>query len=456
MSARRGAATHAPTVRVGHDSRPPGTRRGEGAASTERERTRTCVSARRGAATHAPAVLGGLCHHRGVNPLDAGAIALLLLAILLGWRSGALPQIAGLAGAALGVVLGLLTVPRLLPFLVEVPSAVRAGAVIVLLLGLVGIGEAIGARLGRAASTRLGVGLLGAMDRVGGAAIGAAQALLIVWLAGGILATGAVPQLGQVAQTSKTVRAIAVLLPSPTEIVVELGKALDQSGLPDVFLGLERLPAEAIDLPDDPVAEALGRAAAASVPRIQAEACLTRSTGTGIAVAPGYVLTNAHVVAGARSVTVDTPIRRWDAVVVYYDPDLDIAVLRVDGFAPPSLIFATADPSRGALGATIGYPGGGDAVVEPAAVTATYDAEGLDVTGTERVTRRIIELRAVVEPGDSGGPLLLVDGTIGGVVFAESRSDETVGYALSPTAVAIALRPAIGLSLPVDTGPCLH
>jgi S1-C subfamily serine protease len=192
------------------------------------------------------------------------------------------------------------------------------------------------------------------------------------------------------------------------------------------------------------------------VPRIQAEACLTRSTGTGVAVAPGYVLTNAHVVAGARSVTVDTPTRRWDAIVVFYDPDLDIAVLRVDGFAPPSLIFATADPSRGALGATIGYPGGGDAVVEPAAVTAAYDAEGLDVTGTERVTRRIIELRAVVEPGDSGGPLLLTDGTIGGIVFAESRSDETVGYALSPTAVAIALRPAIGLSRPVDTGPCLH
>jgi S1-C subfamily serine protease len=397
-----------------------------------------------------------LWDHRGVNPLDAGAIALLLLAIVLGWRSGALPQIAGLAGAALGVVLGLLTVPRLLPFLVEGPSAVRAGAVIVLLLGLVGIGEAIGARLGRAGSTRLGVGLLGAMDRVGGAAIGAAQALLIVWLTGGILATGAVPQLGQVAQTSRVVRAIAVLLPSPTEIVVELGKALDESGLPDVFLGLERLPAEAIDLPDDPVAEAIGRAAAASVPRIQAEACLTRSTGTGVAVAPGYVLTNAHVVAGARSVTVDTPTRRWDAIVVFYDPELDIAVLRVDGFAPPSLIFATADPSRGALGATIGYPGGGDAVVEPAAVTAAYDAEGLDVTGTERVTRRIIELRAVVEPGDSGGPLLLVDGTIGGIVFAESRSDETVGYALSPTAVAIALRPAIGLSRPVDTGPCLH
>jgi len=391
-----------------------------------------------------------------VNPLDAGAIALLLLAILLGWRSGALPQIAGLVGAALGVVAGLVTVPRLLPLLTEAPAPFRAAVVIVVLLGWVGLGEALGTRLGRSASRRLGVGLLGALDRVAGAGVGAAQAVLIIWLTGGILATGAIPQLGQFAQTSTTVRAIAVFLPSPTEIVVELGKALDESGLPDVFLGLERLPAEAIDLPDDPVAESLGRLAAASVPRVQAEACLTRSTGTGFVIAAGYVVTNAHVVAGARAITVDTPAGRWDAVAVAYDPDLDIAVLRVDGYAPPSLIFATADPARGALGATIGYPGGGDAVVEPAAVTATYDAEGLDVGGTQRVTRRIIELRAVVEPGDSGGPLLLINGTVGGVVFAESRSDENVGYALSPRAVAVAVGPAIGLTRSVDTGPCLR
>jgi S1-C subfamily serine protease len=89
-------------------------------------------------------------------------------------------------------------------------------------------------------------------------------------------------------------------------------------------------------------------------------------------------------------------------------------------------------------------------------VTSTYDADGLDITGTERVTRRIIELRATVEPGDSGGPLLLVDGTVGGVVFAESRSDPAVGYALSPTTVAVAIGPSVGLTRPVDTGPCLH
>jgi S1-C subfamily serine protease len=391
-----------------------------------------------------------------VNALDAGAVALLLLAVLFGWRSGAVPQVAGLIGAAVGAIAGLAAIPWLLPTLTDMPPVIRTGAVLLLLLGLVGFGEAIGTRLGHRVSRMLGAGLLGAMDRVAGAVVGAGQALLVIWLAGGILATGAVPQLGQLAQTSKVIRTVAIFLPSPTEIVIQLGKVLDQSGLPDVFLGLERLPAAPVDLPDDPLAQALGRAAAASVPRIQADACAIRSTGTGFVAAAGYVVTNAHVVAGSDSVNVQTASEAFPATVVLFDPNLDLAVLRVPGLQASALIFASGEPSRGDLGATIGYPGGGGAVVEPAAVTDAYQAEGLDVSGTERVTRRIIELRAEIEPGDSGGPLLLVDGTVGGVIFAESRSDASVGYALAPGAVAVAVAGAVNRSAAVDTGPCVH
>jgi S1-C subfamily serine protease len=286
--------------------------------------------------------------------------------------------------------------------------------------------------------------------------VGAGQAILILWLAGGILATGAIPGLGRVAQTSRAVRAIAVALPPPTAIVLELGKALDESGLPDVFLGLDRLPASPVDLPDDPLAQLIGGRAAGSILRIQAETCATLSSGTGFVVAAGYVVTNAHVIAGAQTITVDSATDRRPAVPVFFDPGLDIALLQVTGLAAPSLIFAPREPSRGDVGATFGYPGGGGAVVEPAAVADAYDAEGLDVTGTRRVTRRILELRAAIEPGDSGGPLLLSNGTVGGVVFAESRSDDAVGYALAPTAVAVAIMPAIGRTAVVATGPCAH
>ena len=88
-------------------------------------------------------------------------------------------------------------------------------------------------------------------------------------------------------------------------------------------------------------------------------------------------------------------------------------------------------------------------------MAATYFATGLDVTGDARVTRRIIELRARVIPGDSGGPFVLEDGTVGGVVFAESRVDPAVGYALSPMQVQDRVTPAIGRSAAVSTGPCV-
>ena len=95
-------------------------------------------------------------------------------------------------------------------------------------------------------------------------------------------------------------------------------------------------------------------------------------------------------------------------------------------------------------------------VVLPAAVAGSYDATGRDIYGEDRVTRRILELRAEVEPGDSGGPLVLEDGTVGGLVFAESRTDPEVGYAMSPVAVANRIGPSIGSRGAVDVGPCIR
>jgi S1-C subfamily serine protease len=127
-------------------------------------------------------------------------------------------------------------------------------------------------------------------------------------------------------------------------------------------------------------------------------------------------------------------------------PDLRAVPLRL----------AATDPSRGALGATIGYPHGGPLAVAAAAVSGAYVAPGRDIYGDERVSRPILEIRADVEQGDSGGPLILADGTVGGVVFAEARTDPSVGYALTPTSVARTVEPAIGRTSPVDPGGCIH
>jgi S1-C subfamily serine protease len=396
-----------------------------------------------------------VCHDPAVNPLDLIAIVLVVLAVLLGVRSGALPQLLGLAGAAVAALAGLAVLPSVTPLLDELPAAIRTIVVLSVLLGLVGLGEALGAGMGRAASQALGSGLLGALDRVGGALVGAAQAILILWLAGGVIAAGPFPNLGKLAQTSAALRIIDGFLPPPTEIVLELGQILDDSGLPNVFIGLEQLPAPDIDLPSDELAAAIGERAAASVLRVVADGCEQRASGTAFVISPEYLVTNAHVVVGARSILVQTSDASFTATPVLLDLDLDIAVLFANGVDAPPLTFATEEPRRGDIGAAIGFPGGGRKTVEPATVAATYFATGLDVTGEAKVTRRIIELRSRVNPGDSGGPLVLEDGSVGGVVFAESRVDPAVGYALSPREVVDRVSPAIGSRDAVPSGPCI-
>jgi S1-C subfamily serine protease len=393
---------------------------------------------------------------RPVNPFDLIAIVLIVGALLLGFRSGALPQVGGLVGALVGGVLAILALPWLETPLASIDPGIRPIVVLGGLLLAVVAGESIGSATGRAAGRALGTGVLGAADRVGGSVIGVGQALLIVWLAGGLLAVGPFTRLSGWAQTSTAARTLNAILPPPTELAGELGRLLDASGLPEVFIGFEPLPAAPVDRPDDPRARAIAAVAEASTVRISAATCGVGSTGTGFAVGPGYVVTNAHVIAGARSIRVTDLGGVRDATAVLFDPNLDIAVLHVPRLAAPALRFASRDPERGAIGAALGYPGGGALTILPAAVAGRYPAIGRDIYGAGRIQREIIELRARIDRGDSGGPFVLADGTVGGVVFAEARTDDEVGYALAPTAVAIRIAPALGRTGAVGTGACLR
>jgi S1-C subfamily serine protease len=252
---------------------------------------------------------------------------------------------------------------------------------------------------------------------------------------------------------------MSTVLPPPTEFAVELRTWLDASGLPDVFIGFEPLPAAPVERPGDATAEAIAAAAEPSTVKIAAATCGLSSLGTGFVVRPEYVLTNAHVVAGAtgKGIRVATRDRRLlDATPILFDPELDVALLHVRGLDLPALPFATSDPDRGRVGAALGYPNGGPLTVVAAAVTGRYPATGHDIYGQGEVRREIIELHAAIERGDSGGPLVLSDGTVGGVVFAEARTNPDVGYALSPTAVARAIAPGFSRSAAADTGACVN
>ena len=271
-----------------------------------------------------------------MNPIDAVTLLLVVVAVILGWRSGAIPQLLGLVGAVVAGAAILYAIPLASGPLGEIDPVLRPIVVLGALIGAVALGESLGAGLGSTVTRRLGNGLLGAADRTIGAGFGVVQALLIVWLAGSLLAEGPVPRLAETAGGSTAVRTLTAILPPPTEIAVGLGGWLDDTGLPDVFIGFEPLPGPPVDRPADPAARAIAAVAEASTLKVSAATCGLSSVGTGFVVAYDYVVTNAHVVAGADSdgVRVNAPGGRvLDAVPVLFDPDLDVAVLHVNRLA---------------------------------------------------------------------------------------------------------------------------
>lgn len=391
-----------------------------------------------------------------MNLFDAIALGVFVLAVLAGIRTGALPQVGGISGAILGFVFVLNLAPWLLDVTGGLEPIPRALVVLGVALGAVIVGEAVGSAMGHTLSDRISPGAVTSVNRLLGGLLGGAQAILIIWLVGGLLAAGPFPTLARAASQSFAVRLLDAYLPASTEVAGEIAGVLDSSGLPDVFVGLEPVPLAPVDAPSRTETERIARAAQAATARITTRACGVQVNGTGIMVARDYVVTNAHVVAGATAIRVAIGSDVADARAVLFDPALDVAVLYVPGLTGTPMRFAAQDPDRGEMAAVLGYAGGGSLVVLPAAITGSYAATGRDIYGTERVTRQILELRAAVEPGDSGGPLVLRDGTIGGLVFAESKTDPDVGYALTPTSVAIRIAPALGRTGAASVGECIR
>lgn len=391
-----------------------------------------------------------------MNVLDALVLLLLLLAVVAGARAGFLGPVLGLIGAVAGFALALFLASVLREPLAEVEQPTRALVTILGLGAFVLAGEALGAALGAQVSHGLRHSPFRPFDAMGGAVVGAAHVVLLVWLLGGMLAMGMAPTLGALAHDSVAVRVTTERLPAPMTVAGRLLALLDSTDLPPLFGGLEPLPADPVELPPDAEARALAESALASTARITASGCGSGlAVGSGFFVSPTHAVTNAHVVAGSDASTVTVGSQTLEAVVVAFDTGADLALLHVPGARAQALQLATAAPARGSTGVALGFPGGGELTVTAAGVTATHEIAGPDIYGEGIHQRSVVELRAEVRRGNSGGPLIVEPGLVGGVVFGASRINPEVGYAIGSNEAVARLGPFIGATTAVDTGACL-
>jgi S1-C subfamily serine protease len=165
--------------------------------------------------------------------------------------------------------------------------------------------------------------------------------------------------------------------------------------------------------------------------RAFAPGCDRRIEGTGFVYAEERLMTNAHVVAGARDVRVVTDNGELDGTVVVYDPERDLAVIYVPGLRAPDMSFVEKPAGSGASAIVLGYPLDGPYNAQSARISDMGVNEAPNIYETREVRREIYTIRSLVRSGNSGGPLITPSGRVLGVIFAAAADDRNVGFALT-------------------------
>jgi S1-C subfamily serine protease len=382
----------------------------------------------------------------------------ILLAVLLtvghGLRRGFWLSLAQYAGMVVGVVAGAALAPRVTDLLGITGASVRplAAGVVLLIGGLLGstVGYAVGAPLRLMLLARPGRARL---DSLFGALFSVLSVLVTAWFLGLTFSRGPSPDLARLIQRSVILRALDDAAPRPPGFLARVERILAGVPFPQTFSGLEPLlPPAMSPLPDSVNTPGVQAAARATV-KVEGRGCGGIVSGSGFPVGTDEVLTNAHVVAGTRGTTVSIlPGRTLRGTVVLFDPNRDVAIVRVPGLGLTAL--AQASAGRGTHGAAIGYPGGGPEVVAPAVVDTGVRATGRDIYGNQLVTRQIWIIEASIHPGDSGGPLVDTQGHVIGVIFAASTSQPGQAYALTNAETQPDIDAAQGRQAGVGTGSC--
>jgi S1-C subfamily serine protease len=383
----------------------------------------------------------------GINVLDLFIGIFIFVSVLRGARTGFLAGVFSLVGVVVGASVGSRIAHSLMP---DGGNPIYGtGITLGSILAFSVLGEVVARSMGGSIRNRLSSPASATIDGLGGALLGLALSLVLVW-AVGVFALQSLPlaSLQPVAQDSKILQALKERMPSGllTRAVADL------QPLPKIRGPEPEVAAPEGNIRNDPDVRAAGERTL----RVTGTACGYGVEGSAWVAGRDLVVTNAHVVAGetATQVQIGGSGSYLPAEVVVFDERNDIAVLRVDKLGLDPLPVAAARPGEPA--AVIGFPENGPLDIKPARTGTTQRVVSTNAYDNGPVERVVTSFRVYVRPVNSGGPAVDADGRVVSTIFASRTDSENSGYGVPSRIVQRHLRTAASRSTPVNTGGCAN
>jgi S1-C subfamily serine protease len=369
-----------------------------------------------------------------MNALDWLLVVLVLAYAVSGYWQGFVTGAFATAGLLLGGLFGVWLAPVALGD--AAPSLlVSLGALFIVILAA-SLGQGLLQWGGAKIRDRITWQPARALDAVGGAVLSAFAVLIVAWALGVAVSGSRIDGVTPMVRSSLVLSKVNEVLPQRTAGLLEaFNNVVGTSFFPRYLepFSPERIvdvkPGDRRMLRDPDVTSA-----GSSVLKVRGtNQCGRGIEGSGFVFAENRLMTNAHVVAGVDHPEVVVGDSTMDAKVVFYDHNLDIAVLSFDSGAIPVLPFTQPDQPAQPKDpiAILGYPQDGPFDIETGRIRAKQTLRSPDIYGDGAVIREVFSIRGLVRPGNSGGPLVDSAGEVVGVVFAASVTDDDTGYALT-------------------------